>query len=215
MVIEVLTSFYSFEVSVVGDKQTDSNGDGNKRMETDGERRRETTILTHNFFSTALWDAAPAGRPATLWCSLWLTESLLVASWDWLKTDCILSKPLNISFHNAHHFHLTKWLLRFIYTSASCIEKSLIDSSAKGHMQHQRWMQELIYISSVRTVDVIWKTCRQRLMIGTDAERESGKSMQSARLDNVLICIGLLDNRPLYQDQHEDFRLSLGFTKLN
>ena len=32
--------------------------------------------------------------------------------------------------------------------------------------------QELIYISSVQTQDIIWKTCRERWMRGTDWERE-------------------------------------------
>ena len=34
--------------------------------------------------------------------------------------------------------------------------------------------QELIYICSMQTQDIVWKTCRDRLMIGTGGERESG-----------------------------------------
>ena len=44
--------------------------------------------------------------------------------------------------------------------------------------------QELIYISSVQTQDVVWKTCRVRWMVGTDGERGPGKSMLSAWLDD-------------------------------
>ena len=50
-------------------------------------------------------------------------------------------------------------------------------------------LQELIYISSVRTLDVVWKTWRERWMIRTSGKREReggkpGKSMLSARLDD-------------------------------
>ena len=44
--------------------------------------------------------------------------------------------------------------------------------------------QEFIYISSVRTQDIVWRTCLEWWMRGTDGERESGKSMLSARLDD-------------------------------
>ena len=44
--------------------------------------------------------------------------------------------------------------------------------------------QELIYISYVRTQDVIWKTRWERWMIGTDGEWESRKSVQAVRLDD-------------------------------
>ena len=44
--------------------------------------------------------------------------------------------------------------------------------------------QEVIYISSVRTQDVIWKTCRERRMIGTDGEKESWKFVSAARFDD-------------------------------
>ena len=43
---------------------------------------------------------------------------------------------------------------------------------------------ELIYISSMRTLDVSWRTSRERWKIGTDGERELGKSVLSARLDD-------------------------------
>ena len=34
-----------------------------------------------------------------------------------------------------------------------------------------------------RTLDVVWKTCQARWMIGTDGEKESGKSELSAWTD--------------------------------
>ena len=37
---------------------------------------------------------------------------------------------------------------------------------------------ELIYVSSVRTQDAIWKTCRERWMIRTDEERERERENQ-------------------------------------
>ena len=33
--------------------------------------------------------------------------------------------------------------------------------------------QELMYVSSVWTLDVVWKTCQEQWMIGMDSERES------------------------------------------
>ena len=44
--------------------------------------------------------------------------------------------------------------------------------------------QELIYISSVRTQDVVWKTCQEQWMIGMDEEKESGKFVISAQFDD-------------------------------
>ena len=43
--------------------------------------------------------------------------------------------------------------------------------------------QKLIYIHSARTLDVIWKTYRERWTIGMDGERDSEKYELSARLD--------------------------------
>ncbi len=40
---------------------------------------------------------------------------------------------------------------------------------------------ELIYNSSIRTLDVAWKTCRKPSMIEMYVERELGKSMPAAR----------------------------------
>ena len=61
--------------------------------------------------------------------------------------------------------------------------------------------QELIYINSVRAQDVIWKTCREQWGIGADGERqrnreieterESGKSLLAARLDDGDLFIDL------------------------
>ena len=44
--------------------------------------------------------------------------------------------------------------------------------------------QELMYISSLRTQDLVVKTCRRRWTIGTDRGRESRKSKLAARLDD-------------------------------
>ena len=45
------------------------------------------------------------------------------------------------------------------------------------------YQQELIYISSVRTQDVVWENCRERWMIRTNGGRELGKSVLAGRLD--------------------------------
>ena len=86
---------------------------------------------------SARWDAAPAGRPATRWRSPWLTAIFWPQAdtdrlTDWLKTLRISRGHLDISFHNAYHFHLTTWLLPFIYTGASGVEGSLIEGTVKG-----------------------------------------------------------------------------------
>ena len=47
--------------------------------------------------------------------------------------------------------------------------------------------QECIYISSVRTQDVVWKTCQEQWMIETDGDRESGKAMLSVQHDDGLL----------------------------
>ena len=38
--------------------------------------------------------------------------------------------------------------------------------------------QELIYISSVQTQDIVWKTCQEQWMIGMDEERERERESQ-------------------------------------
>ena len=40
--------------------------------------------------------------------------------------------------------------------------------------------QELIYICSVWTQDLVWKNCGGQCIIGKNRKRETGKSMQSA-----------------------------------
>ena len=45
-------------------------------------------------------------------------------------------------------------------------------------------LQELIYIRSVQTQDVVLKTCLEQRIIGRVGERESGKYMQSLWLDD-------------------------------
>ena len=55
----------------------------------DKRRQTETAILTHNFFLAVQLNVAPARRPATRWDSTWLIESLLAASWDWIKTKTV------------------------------------------------------------------------------------------------------------------------------
>ena len=106
-----------------------------RQMDTAGEER-QITILTHNFFSwpyhavlssrphltlllllgrgystggtlwAALYDTAPAERPATCLRPPCLTASLLAVSWYWLKSERISRGHLYISFHNAHTFPL-------------------------------------------------------------------------------------------------------------
>ena len=44
--------------------------------------------------------------------------------------------------------------------------------------------QEHTYTSSVWTQDVVWRICRERWMIGMICERDSGKSLLAARLDD-------------------------------
>ena len=44
--------------------------------------------------------------------------------------------------------------------------------------------QELIYKSSVRRQEVVWKPCGKRQMKETKEKRELGKSVQAARHDD-------------------------------
>ena len=44
--------------------------------------------------------------------------------------------------------------------------------------------QEIIYISTVRTKNVVWKTCREQWMIRMDGERALRKSILSTLIDD-------------------------------
>ena len=57
--------------------------------------------------------------------------------------------------------------------------------------------QELIYISCVHIQGVVWKTYMEQWMRGTDGEKESGKSVLSARLDDDWL--DLLEKQPMLQ----------------
>ena len=139
LVIKIYASFYSFvrgQISVVG--------------ETDWGRQRRIAILTRNFFSwpyhavlssrhhlvLLLLNWRPCGLPPPAGCSLWLQAGsdsrLTLTSTD---SNCLwnLIQHLHISFHNAHDFRSTLWLLALIYSDASWSGKSLIDGSVKGH----------------------------------------------------------------------------------
>ena len=59
--------------------------------------------------------------------------------------------------------------------------------------------QKLIHISSVLKQDIIWETCWEQWIIGTDVERESRKSMLLVQLDddsNLLSFLSKCDTRP-------------------
>ena len=58
--------------------------------------------------------------------------SLSTDSTDRCKIGRISCGRLHKLFHKAHHFHSTTWLFPFVYTVASCAEKSPIDGSIKG-----------------------------------------------------------------------------------
>ena len=60
--------------------------------------------------------------------------------------------------------------------------------------------QKRIYISFVWSQDIVWKTCQQRWMIGTEGVKESGKTVRSSQVDvddndkpykfyGILLCI--------------------------
>ena len=60
--------------------------------------------------------------------------------------------------------------------------------------------QELIYITSVWTLDVVWKTCQ---VTETDGKKDSGKSVFSEQLDYD-------DLKPFNLDQITPWRILLG-----
>ena len=62
--------------------------------------------------------------------------SLLAACWYRCKTDCISHGHLHISFHNAHYFRSTKWLLPLIYRGASYVENVSLTARSRFNMQH-------------------------------------------------------------------------------
>ena len=51
---------------------------------------------------------------------------------------------------------------------------------------------KLAYISSVQILDMVLKTYQEEWIIGIDGERKSGKSMLSARLDDIYIYIYII-----------------------
>ena len=48
--------------------------------------------------------------------------------------------------------------------------------------------QELIYISSVRTQDVVWKICLERWTLGTDGERERERERELGKFVLAALC---------------------------
>ena len=64
--------------------------------------------------------------------SEWKLALTHIAS-NWFQLNLLLTWYLHISFHNAHDFQSTMWLLLLVYMGASCSETSLIDSLVKGH----------------------------------------------------------------------------------
>ena len=142
LLIKINRSFYSFErgqISLGCERQTDGG--------------RHTDILTHNFFFSWPYYGVLSSRPpwhfycfsaggtqlktalghrpqqgALSDCMLALTHTAC----NWLQLTRTITRHMHISFHNAHDFRLTTWLLPLIYPGASCSEKSLIDNSVKG-----------------------------------------------------------------------------------
>ena len=115
-----------------------------RERQTDGGRQRQTAILTHNFFffSSVLssrshlvfllllsrgYSSGGHCEPLPQRVALSNCKTHTDSNWFWSTRGL-----LHVSFHNAHNFRSTTWLLPLIYTGASCSKKSLIDGSVKG-----------------------------------------------------------------------------------
>ena len=140
--------FFSARVKETNGKKTKAERDEGR------ERRSQTAILTHNFFSWPYYaELSPRPHLALLFLSrevfnwrLAVARCLSGASrlsynkpnlfWPQAETDPRLTVS-HVGICTNHlkmptHFCWTTWLLPPIYTSASCAEKSLIDDSVKG-----------------------------------------------------------------------------------
>ena len=63
-------------------------------------------------------------------------------------------------------------------------------------------LQELIYISSVGTLDIVYRTCQEWWMIGMDGERVSRKCMLSAWLEMRMIFMCMTVYAYIYRHTH-------------
>ena len=155
--------------SFCGLRQTDG--------QMDGERQRQTAILTHNYFFSWPYHTVLSSRPhlalllllgrgllnwspaVDRWLSgvashllahLWLTVSLLAASWDWRKTETphISHEHLHISFYNTHTFLFNHVTASAYFHRCILFRESLMDGSVKG--------QYAIKLLAVQTITVFF-----------------------------------------------------------
>ena len=77
--------------------------------------------------------------------------------------------------------------------------------------------QELIYISSVRTQDVIWKTYRERWIIGIEREREREKERECEREreSGKSALFGRLDDDNDFSDMYDLLNIIKIFTNID
>ena len=121
--------------------------------EMDRGRQRQTAIMTHklffwpyhavlswrphlHFFCFSAWDTQLEAccEPLPQWGTLSGYKLILTQDSHWLQPSC---GHLHISFHNAHDFWSTTWLLPLIYKGTPCSEKSL---TAQSRVSMQHWL---------------------------------------------------------------------------
>ena len=142
--------------------------------QTDGERRIQIVILTHNFsFSwpyyasrtylelllgrkqavgRAVWRCS-SGAHSHSWALPWLIVSLLAVSWH-SKTKTLTDSVSHVgifiyNFITPTHFRSTIWLLPLIYTDASCAENLWLTAQTRANMQQKHQANEFL----------IWEVC--------------------------------------------------------
>ena len=154
-----------FDHSVVWDRQMETN--------RDGRRRRLTAILRHYFFFSLLYNAVLSSRPhlallllsrrllnrrpavgRSVGCfpceiprysqAFSLTESLLAASWDWLKTETVFISVICI-YHFTPTFCSTTWLIPLIFSGTSAAEDFRVTLRLRVNMQQLLVIQTYIY----------------------------------------------------------------------
>ena len=122
---------------------------------TYGGKQRETAISTHKLFFSWTYlvvifktpfSTSSSSQPGNF---LWVAVPTATESWDdldphWLQMSPFSLGHLHISFHNAHDFRSTTWLLPLIYSVTSCSRKILIDRSVNDQYAAVSILQDLV-----------------------------------------------------------------------
>ena len=113
---------------------------------------------------------------------VWVTASLLKSHPGLLSIQQLHGHSLPIS--KTIQVRWTKYLGPCWRSKEELTDAVLLWVPTHGRASVRRLVRTYLYQLCAETLNIVWKTCQERWMIGTHGEKEAGKFVLSVRLDD-------------------------------